>query len=155
VNAPAQAPAPQDSFTGTDSTLASILGAAAGAAASADTGRSFGQSAQPRGQSLSADERQAVLNQLRRCWRVATFSQNASTQVVVLRAQVRQSGFVDQSTISVVSPNPVPADYQVAVQRALTALRDLSCQPFALPPAKFASWRDMEISFDPVQMVLQ
>ena len=152
------APAPeQDSFLGGDQALASILGAAANAASTANTSRSFGQSAGGgvQGARLTADERLAVLNQLRRCWRVATFSANARDQIVTLRAQIRQNGFVNQATITVVSPNPVPAEYQVAVQRARTALQDLSCQPFALPQAKFNAWRDIEIRFDPAQMVLQ
>ena len=154
LSAPAQ---PDDSFASGTSSLDRIFAAANVAATGANTGPSFGQGGNrgAGGASLTLDERQAVLNQLRRCWRVATFSENARTQVVILRAQIRQNGFINQGTISVVTPNPIPADYQVAVQRARTALQDVSCQPFSLPANKYNSWRDIEIRFDPAQMVLQ
>ncbi len=145
-----------DSFLGGDQALASILGAAANAAQSATTGPSFGQgSSGARGASLTPGETQAVLNQLRRCWRVDTFSANARNLVVTFRAEIRQNGFVNQGTISLMSPNPVPPEYQIAVDRARTALQDLRCQPFSLPPQKFNAWRDIVIRFDPAQMVLQ
>lgn len=154
LSAPVQ---PDNSFASGTSSLDRIFAAANVAATGANTGPSFGQGGNrgAGGASLTLDERQAVLNQLRRCWRVATFSENARTQIVILRAQIRQNGFINQATISVVSPNPIPSDYQVAVQRAQTALRDLSCQPFSLPANKYNAWRDIEIRFDPAQMVLQ
>ncbi len=156
-SAPAPAAPQQDSFLGGDQTMASILGAAANAAQSASTGPSFGQggSGGNRGVSLTQGETQAVLNQLRRCWRVDTFSANARSLVVTMRAQIRQNGFVNQATIDLVSPNPIPADYQIAVDRARTALQDVRCQPFALPANKYNAWRDIVIRFDPAQMVLQ
>ncbi len=155
---PAPVAPPQDSFLGGDQTLASILGAAANAAQSANSGPSFGQGNGGRGNrgaSLTQGETQAVLNQLRRCWRVDTFSANARSLVVTMRAEIRQNGFVNQATIDIVSPNPIPPDYQIAVDRARTALQDLRCQPFSLPLNKYNAWRDIVIRFDPAQMVLQ
>ena len=155
---PAPAAPQQDSFLGGDRALASILGAAANAAQSANTGPSFGQGnggGGNRGASLTQGETQAVLNQLRRCWRVDTFSANARSLVVIMRAQIRQNGFVNQATIDLVSPNPIPPDYQIAVDRARTALQDVRCQPFSLPANKYNAWRDIVIRFDPAQMVLQ
>ncbi len=147
---------PQDSFLGGDSALASILGAANNAAQSARTGPSFGQgrTATP-GVSLTAGETQAVLDQLRRCWRVDTVSANARNLVVTFRAEIRQNGFVNQNSITLLEPRPTPPDFQIAVDRARTALQDMRCQPFALPPQKYNAWRDIVIRFDPAQMVLQ
>ena len=155
---PAPAAPQQDSILGGDRTLASILGAAANAAQSANTGPSFGQGGgggSNRGASLTQGETQAVLNQLRRCWRVDTFSANARSLVVTMRAEIRQNGFVNQATVNLVSPNPIPPEYQIAVDRARTALQDLRCQPFSLPANKYNAWRDIVIRFDPAQMVLQ
>ena len=154
--APPPAPPANDSFLGGDSALASILGAADTFANRASTGPSFSQGGGARqGASLTPGETQAVLNQLRRCWRVDTFSANARSQVVTLQAQLRQNGFVNQTTIQVISPLPTPPEYRIAVERAVSALQDRRCQPFALPPAKYNAWRDIVIRFDPAQMVLQ
>ncbi len=154
--APTAAAPSQDSFLGGDTALASILNAAGNAANRASTGPSFSQGGGVRqGVSLTQGETDAVLNQLRRCWRVDTFSANARSQVVTLQAQIRQNGFINQATIRVMSPVPTPPEYRIAVERAVSALQDRRCQPFALPPAKYNAWRDIVIRFDPAQMVLQ
>jgi len=133
-------------------TLASILGAASNAAQSAHSSAELSSNG---GEGLSPSESQAVLNQLRRCWRVDMVSKNALDRVVTMRVQIRQNGFLNQGTISLVSPIPVPSEYQIAVDRARTALQDLRCQPFALPPQKYNAWREILIRFDPAQMSIE
>ncbi len=153
VPAPTAAPSAAQSI---DDRFASMLSTAGNFANQASTGPSFSQGGGVRqGASLTPGETQAVLNQLRRCWRVDTFSANARSQVVTLRAQIRQNGFVNQATIQVAAPLPTPPEYRIAVERAISALQDRRCQPFALPPAKYNAWRDIVIRFDPAQMVLQ
>ncbi len=154
---PQAAPAPQGSFAGGDAFMASILGAAESAAQNARPGTSFGagSSGNSANVSLTPGETQQILTQLRGCWRVDAFSENAARRSVTLRAEVRPNGFINPSSIRLVSPNPAPADYRIAIERAQGALQDRSCQPFSLPQQKYAAWREIVIKFDPAQMVLQ
>ncbi len=154
---PQAAPAPQGSFAGGDAFMASILGAAESAANKARPGTNFSGGSVGRGASVSLTpgETQQILTQLRGCWRVDAFSANAARRSVTLRAEVRPNGFVNPSSIRLVSPNPAPSDYRIAIERAQGALQDRSCQPFSLPQEKYAAWREIVIKFDPAQMVLQ
>lgn len=104
---------------------------------------------------LTQTEAQSMLDQLRRCWRVDTFSANARSLVTTFSAEIRENGFIDQASITLLSPDPLPSDFQIAADRARTALQDLRCQPFSLSPQKYNAWKEITIRFDPVQMVLQ
>ncbi len=137
--APAQAPA-GDSFL-------ALLGDAVGSqgAGSAGGSRTFSRNvaAQNNAAPLSPGEQQQLLNQLSRCWR--TIGQ--TTQIVTMRVNLTRDGRVSNAT-------PLNGS-GLAVEHALRALQDTSCQPFQLPPQKYGSWQQIDIVFDPRRISIQ
>ena len=92
---------------------------------------------------LSFAEQQRLMAQLARCWRAP--GSGAST--VTLRVTFDREGRVTGSSVLRGSG--------LAVKLATRAIRSPACQPFALPPHKYASWQQLDIVFDASQMSLR
>lgn len=103
---------------------------------------------------LSLSEKDAIRSQIARCWSVPAGAKDAHDLVVVLKLQYEQDG----SLIKVALANESKARYsrdsffRAAADSAMRAVRQ--CSPLQnLPPDKFNTWRDMELTFDPREML--
>jgi len=97
-------------------------------------------------QRLSQNEIDALRARLRECWNLPAGAADAKNLNVEVRILLRQDGSLSaEPTVLNRSSNPF---FQVAAESALRAVR--TCAPFNfLPVAKYESWKDIEINFDP------
>ncbi|MEO1329505.1 MAG: hypothetical protein AAFW46_07580 [Pseudomonadota bacterium] len=100
------------------------------------------------GPKLSLSERNGLRISLTRCWsRPDAAGVDPRLLVVKIRMQLREDGRIIGRP-RIIEPQRLTVTRQraavIAAQRALS-----SCQPYQLPPAKYASWREIIVTFDP------
>jgi colicin import membrane protein len=98
---------------------------------------------------LSQNEIDALRARLRECWNLPAGATDAKDLNVEVRILLKQDGSLSADPrVLNRSTNPF---FQVAAESALRAVR--TCAPFDfLPVAKYESWKDIEINFDPQYM---
>jgi hypothetical protein len=102
---------------------------------------------------LSLSETDAIRSQFVKCWNVPAGAKDAENLIVVLHITVAQDGSVtgvqmarDQGRYS------SDSFFRAAADSAMRAVR--LCSPLKnLPPEKFSTWSDMELTFDPREML--
>jgi colicin import membrane protein len=99
---------------------------------------------------LSQTEIDALRRRLAQCWNPPAGIADAGKLQVVIRVLFRRDGSVAAPPETVAGPpsalGPAMAE---SAKRAI-----LSCQPFTmLNPAHYDQWKDMEINFDPTEML--
>jgi outer membrane biosynthesis protein TonB len=121
--------------------------ASAGAALSSmqSLGSVNGQAAQ-----LSQSEIDALRARLSQCWNPPVGAQNAGRLKVVLRVLFNPDGTVSrQPDLVEATPSPIGPAMAESAKRAI-----LQCQPFTmLRPEHYEQWKDIEITFDPRDML--
>ena len=104
-------------------------------------------------QPLTLSERDLIRNQLKKCWNVPAGARNAHELIVLLRVKLNP----DASLISVelaANEGRYRADsfFRAAADSAIRAVQ--RCTPIrGLPQDKYTRWKDMELTFDPKEML--
>jgi outer membrane biosynthesis protein TonB len=97
---------------------------------------------------MSVNEIDALRARIADCWTPPPGGLGADAIVVKVRLKLNQDGTLEGYP-SVVNAGSSPF-FQAAADSAVRAV--FQCQPYALPVAKYALWRDMILNFDPSQM---
>lgn len=103
---------------------------------------------------LSMSEKDAIRSQIARCWNVPAGAKDAQNLRVVLKIQLNQDGSLIKVDLAGESKDQYNSDsfFRAAADSAMRAVRQ--CTPLTnLPPEKYATWRDMELTFDPKEML--
>lgn len=103
---------------------------------------------------LSMSEKDAIRSQIAKCWNVPAGAKDAHELIVVLRVQLEHDGSVVNVVLGDASKARYAADnfFRAAADSAIRAVRQ--CSPLQnLPPDKFSTWKDMELTFDPKEML--
>ncbi len=102
---------------------------------------------------LTMTEMDALRNQMKRCWSVPAGSANAAALIVSVRIWLNPDGSLQREPAIVDMGALAGGDpaYRVAAEAALRAVR--MCQPYQLPVEKYSSWREIEMRFDPRDML--
>lgn len=105
----------------------------------------------PQGEAMSLSEIDAFRVQMQKCWSVPAGAANADNLSVRIRVGLTRNGAIafgpyvlDKSRIS----DPY---FRAAAESVLRAIR--RCQPFQMPAEKYNRWRELELNFDPKQML--
>ena len=103
---------------------------------------------------LSISEREAIIQQISKCWIVPSGARDAKSILVKLRVSLSQDGglldlnVVDKSRYDSGQDN----FYNAAVDSAVRAVR--RCTPLQnLPKEKYSSWKEIELNFDPKELI--
>ena len=97
---------------------------------------------------LSQSEIDALRAQIQACWNPPAGVVDAKELIVRIRLRLREDGSLSANpTLLNHGSHPV---FQVAAESAMRAIK--RCQPYKLPIAKYAVWRDVEVTFDPRDM---
>jgi hypothetical protein len=102
---------------------------------------------------MSISEKDAIRSQIAHCWSVPAGVKNAQNLVVTLRMQVAQDGTITRVELS---GDKGRADTDPAFRAAAESARRAvqQCSPLKnLSPEKYETWRDMELTFDPKDML--
>ncbi len=97
---------------------------------------------------MSINELDALRAKISQCWIPPVGGMGADAIKVRLRLQLNQDGSLTRQP-EVVNREASPF-FQVAADSAVRAV--WQCQPYELPVAKYALWRDMILNFDPREM---
>lgn len=102
---------------------------------------------------LSVSEVDAIRNQFIKCWSVPAGAKDGYSLVVVLRVLVNQDGAVtDVKLAKDHSRYNGESFFRAAADSAIRAV--WRCSPLQnLPADKYDRWRDMELTFDPKEML--
>ncbi len=100
------------------------------------------------GAPLSVSEIDAVKRQIRQCWSADAAAKELEELVVTIEVWMNEDGTVREARIA---PETTirSATHRAAANAALRAVLNERCQPYRLPPEKFARWRHMKLEFDP------
>jgi len=96
--------------------------------------------------SLTADLASVLFSQIYRCWSPPVGAPDAASLVVAYEVVLGKDGMVSRTQLK--SAGAAPNTYRDAANNA--ANRAIyACQPYRLPPDRYAEWRDFNIVFDP------
>ncbi|MEZ5891420.1 MAG: hypothetical protein R3D52_14960 [Xanthobacteraceae bacterium] len=97
---------------------------------------------------LTQSEIDALRAQIQACWNPPAGVVDAKELIVRIRLQLHEDGSLSANPALLNrGNNPL---FQVAAESAMRAIK--RCQPYRLPIAKYAVWRDVEVTFDPRDM---
>lgn len=102
---------------------------------------------------LSISEKDMIRSQFIKCWSVPAGARDADSLVVQLRVKVNQDGSVTDAKLAADEGRYYSDSFfRAAADSAIRAV--WKCSPLQhLPPDKYSSWKDMELTFDPREML--
>jgi colicin import membrane protein len=98
---------------------------------------------------LSQSEIDALRAQIQACWNPPIGTQDAQSLIVKVRIALNQDGSLAAEPVLTNRGNA--PTFQIAAESAMRAVR--RCAPYRMPIAKYDAWRDVEITFDPRDML--
>ena len=105
------------------------------------------------GPPLTVGETNNLMFAIQECWNVPVGLENDSSNIITMGIKLTQDGRLEEKPKKL-SPNTgSEAGMLQAYEAARRAL--IRCQPYDLPAEKYEAWRDIEIVFNPEQMVLR
>ncbi len=101
---------------------------------------------------LSLSEIDAIVQQISRCWSVPAGARDAGTMAVRLRISLKRDGTVSRVVIVEQARYRQDVFYRAAADAARRAV--LTCSPLKnLPADKYSRWHELELNFDPKEMI--
>ena len=100
---------------------------------------------------LTLNEIDAFRTQMRRCWNPPSGARNAEDLIVQVRVSLAPNGMISAGPKVMNRTQLDDPFFRAAAESVLRAIR--RCQPFEMPPEKYAAWRDIELKFDPGKML--
>ncbi len=103
---------------------------------------------------LSITEMDLIRSQIAKCWNVPAGAKNAHELSISLRVQLAEDGSLVHVELADESKARYSSDsfFQAASDSAMRAVRQ--CSPLKnLPPEKYATWRDIIMTFDPKELL--
>ena len=117
----------------------------------ADSGSRESDTSLSAGERLTLNEVDAFRAQMRRCWSPPAGAKQAENLVVQVRLSLTPAGAISAGPVVVNRRFLGDPFFRAAAESVLRAIR--RCQPFIMPAEKYASWRNIELTFDPRRML--
>ncbi|MGI9392335.1 MAG: cell envelope integrity protein TolA, partial [Parvibaculales bacterium] len=109
----------------------------------------------PKGSSLltrlTLSEIDGLKVQMRRCWSVPSGAAEAEKLTVRVKMALNPDGSLASAPVLVNRSRLNEPYFRIAAESALRAIR--RCQPFSMPLDKYANWQEVELTFDPSDMI--
>lgn len=100
---------------------------------------------------LTLSEIDAFRAQMQRCWSPPSGAVDAEDLRILVRLSLTPNGAISAGPVVVNRTRLGDPFFRAAAESVLRAIR--RCQPFAMPVEKYASWRNIELTFDPSRML--
>ncbi len=100
---------------------------------------------------LTLSEIDGLKVQMRRCWSVPAGAAEAEKLTVRVRMALNPDGSLASAPVLVNRSRLNEPYFRIAAESALRAIR--RCQPFSMPLDKYANWQEVELTFDPSDMI--
>jgi hypothetical protein len=102
-------------------------------------------------QVVTRSEQDAVKEKIRPCWYFDAGAVDASKWIVGVRAQMAPDGRV--LTARILPSSQSGEAYARAAEAARRAVLNPQCQPLPLPPGKYNQWKELDLYFNPQDMM--
>jgi len=106
------------------------------------------------GPKLSISEIDAIRQQFYQCWSVPIGARDAASLKVIVRIRLNPDGSLMASP-ELLNPDKLNGPngnyFRVAVDSAFRAIH--RCTPLKVPPQKYDAWREIELTFDPSDLL--
>ena len=112
-----------------------------------------GANAESLGETLTATQVDQVRNTIRKCWHFPAGLKDADTLVVDIKMELDRDGYVKKAEITDKNRMKHDSGFKIAAENAQRAVLDPRCNPLPLPKEKYNEWKDLELSFNPKDMV--
>ena len=111
------------------------------------------EASKPSGPPLTGREKGALVLAVQDCWNPPIGVQNAADLKVTLLVELNEQGRITDGP-TLISPSGSP---QGVVKQAYEAGRRalIRCAPYSLPKEKYEQWRQIEVTFNPQNMVVR
>mgnify|MGYP005992329387 CR=1 FL=1 len=111
------------------------------------------EASKPSGPPLTGREKGALVLAVQECWNPPIGVQNAADLKVTLLVELNEQGRITDGP-TLISPSGSP---QGVVKQAYEAGRRalIRCAPYSLPKDKYEQWRQIEVTFNPQNMVVR
>lgn len=116
-----------------------------------DSGVSKSEAGPSAAERLTLSEVDAFRVQMRRCWSPPAGAKQAENLIVQVRLSLTPGGAISAGPVVVNRALLGDPFFRAAAESVLRAIR--RCQPFTMPTEKYASWRNIELTFDPRKML--
>ena len=102
---------------------------------------------------VTVSEIDAFKIQMQRCWTIPAGAANAEGLAVQIRVFLRLDGSIAQPLQLINTARLVAGDsqFRAAADSAMRAIR--RCAPYRMPSDKYEEWREMDLNFDPREML--
>jgi outer membrane biosynthesis protein TonB len=114
--------------------------------------RPSAQPSAPLGPKLTTSEIDVVKQQIEQCWSPPSGAKESHDLVVVISATVGPDGRVISAQIVSTQRMGDPF-YRAAAESARRAVLNPNCSPLKLPPEKYEQWKDLELTFNPKDLL--
>ena len=114
--------------------------------------RPSAQPSAPLGPKLTTSEIDVVKQQIEQCWSPPSGAKESHDLIVVISATVGPDGRVISAQIVSTQRMGDPF-YRAAAESARRAVLNPSCSPLKLPPEKYEQWKDLELTFNPKDLL--
>lgn len=100
---------------------------------------------------LSMSEIDAFRQQMSRCWTVPAGAANAQDLVIQISVNLNKDGTLARPPELMNSGRMFDPYFRAAAESAMRAIR--LCQPYKMPADKYDGWKDLELEFNPRDML--
>jgi hypothetical protein len=105
------------------------------------------------GPPLTGGEKSGLVFAIQQCWNVPVGLENDSSNIITMGVKLTRDGRLEEEPRRIAPLSGSAAGILQAYEAARRAL--IRCQPYDLPADKYETWREIEIVFNPQQMVLR
>lgn len=107
----------------------------------------------PQGPPLTGGEREGLVLAVQKCWNVPVGLQNADDLIVMLAVELNPDGSLASKPRLIDPVGSSSGSIQQAFEAGRRAL--IRCAPYDLPSEKYEQWRQIEVVFNPKDMVVK
>ena len=112
----------------------------------------YGANAEEVGE-LTATQIDAVRQTIRKCWYFPAGLKDVESLIVDIKLELDRNGYVKKATtVDSARKNSDPG-FRIAAENAERAVLDPACNPLPLPKDKYNEWKELELSFNPKDMM--
>lgn len=111
------------------------------------------EAAAPSGPPMTAGEKDGLRLAVQKCWNVPAGLANAEDLVVTVGVELAQDGTLAGDPYQVEPQGELGPGFRQAFEAARRAL--IRCAPYDLPADKYEQWRNLEVVFNPKNMVVR
>ena len=105
------------------------------------------------GPPMTGAETSGLVFSIQQCWNVPVGLENDSSNIITMGVKLKRDGTLEEEPRRLAPLSGSAAGILQAFEAARRAL--IRCQPYDLPAEKYETWREIEIVFNPQQMVLR